>query len=438
MSAAAGGTEEGTVEQYPDLPFQLRFVMALLLGFLVGLERESVGIKKGSRGYAGVRTYSLIGLFGFGCAWLQQKTGADWALPVGLASLTALTVVGYLSKSREGHIGWTSEVAALLTFVIGALSLQADIWLPMALGVIGTFLLSEKSELEKQVERLDQVEFLAVLKFLIVSVIILPVLPNKEFKFTPFEIETTPFLINPRKVWFIVVMVSSIGFAGYFLSKKFGSKAGLWLSGLLGGIVSSTAVSVAAGRIAQRSPEQRASALQASLLASSVMYPRILALIWFIQPAVAVLFWWKLLALSAAGVVLALYIRKTEVEAGREAAPVQPSHNPFEIKPALVFAFLFLVLSVGTTFVKVIYGDKGLLALSAVIGITDIDPFILSLISHAKSLENLVVPAVLIAMMSNTIVKGIYFGALSKESRMAAGWRYGILAACHLPLILFF
>ena len=421
------------MEQYADLPFQLRFVMALLLGFLVGLERESVGIKKGSRGYAGVRTYSLIGLFGFGCAWLQ-KIGVVWALPVGLACLTALTVVGYLSKSREGHIGWTSEVAALLTFVMGGLSLLADIWLPMALGVIGTFLLSEKSELEKQVERLDQVEFLAVLKFLIVSVIILPVLPNKEF--TPFEIETTPFHINPRKVWFIVVMVSSIGFGGYFLSRKFGSKAGLWLSGLLGGIVSSTAVSVAAGRIAQRNPEQRASALQASLLASSVMYPRILALIWFIQPGVARLFWWKLLALSAAGVVLALYIRKTQVEAGREAAPVQPSHNPFEIKPALVFAFLFLVLSVGTTFVKVIYGDKGLLTLSAVIGITDIDPFILSLISHAKSLENLVVPAVLIAMMSNTIVKGVYFGALSKESRVAAGWRYGILAACHLPLIL--
>jgi len=421
------------VGQYADLPFQLRFVMALLLGFLVGLERESVGIKKGSRGYAGVRTYSLIALFGFGCAWLQ-KIGVVWALPVGLASLTALALVGYLSKSREGHIGWTSEVAALLTFVMGGLSLLADIWLPMALGVIGTFLLSEKSELEKQVERLDQVEFLAVLKFLIVSVIILPVLPNKEF--APFEIETTPFLINPRKVWLIVVMVSSIGFAGYFLSKKFGSKAGLWLSGLLGGIVSSTAVSVAAGRIAQRSPEQRASALQASLLASSVMYPRILALIWFIQPSIARLFWWKLLALSAAGVVLALYIRKTQVEAGREAAPVQPSHNPFEIKPALVFAFLFLVLSVGTAFVRVIYGDKGLLTLSAVIGITDIDPFILSLISHAKSLENLVVPAVLIAMMSNTIVKGIYFGALSKESRMAAGWRYGILAACHLPLIL--
>lgn len=424
------------MEQYADLPFQLRFVMALLLGFLVGLERESVGIKKGSRGYAGVRTYSLIALFGFGCAWLQQKTGADWALPVGLASLTALTIVGYLSKSREGHIGWTSEVAALLTFVIGALSLQADIWLPMALGVIGTFLLSEKSELEKQVERLDQVEFLAVLKFLIVSVIILPVLPNKEFPL--FEFEGTPFHINAYKVWFIVVMVSSVGFAGYFLSKKFGSKAGLWLSGLLGGIVSSTAVSVAAGRIAQRCPEQRASALQASLLASSVMYPRILALIWFIQADVALLFWWKLLALSAAGVVLALYIRKSEAEPARENRAVEPSHNPFEIKPALVFAFLFLVLSVGTTFVKVIYGDKGLLALSAVIGIADIDPFILSLVSHAKSLENLVVPAVLIAMMSNTIVKGIYFGALSKESRVAAGWRYGILAACHLPLILFF
>jgi uncharacterized membrane protein (DUF4010 family) len=418
----------------PDLTLQLRFVMALLLSFVMGLERESVGLKKGARGYAGVRTYTLIGLLGFGCAWLH-RVGVVGALPVGLTSLTAMALVGYLSKSREGHIGWTSEVAALLTFVLGALCLLAEaIWLPMALGIISTFLLSEKSELEKQVERLDQVEFLAVLKFLIVSVVILPVLPDQ--KFSPFPTETVPFEINPRKVWLIVVMVSSIGFAGYFLSKKFGSKAGLWLSGLLGGIVSSTAVSVAAGRIAQRAPEQRAGALQASLLASSVMYPRILALIWFIHSSAAPLFGWKLLTLAAVGLALALYIRKDRTEEKSDAAPVQPSHNPFEIKPALVFAFLFIVLSVGTAFVKTIYGGKGLLTLSAIIGVTDIDPFILSLVSHAGAVEHVVVQAVLIAMMSNTIVKGIYFGTLSKESRGAAGLRYGILAACHLPLIL--
>ena len=401
-----------------------RFVIALGLSFLIGLERESSALAHKGRAYAGVRTYSLIGVYGFGCAWLY-KEGIQWMLPIGLLSITALAVVGYLAKLKGGHVGWTSEVAAVLTFITGALCLLSDIWLALALGVVGTFLLSEKARFEQYVDRLDKTEFLAVVKFLLVTLIILPVLPNQTY---------TQFNLNPRKIWQIVVLVSSIGFAGYFLTKKFGDKVGFWLSGLLGGIVSSTAVAIAAGRIAQNKPEQSNNALQASLLASSIMYIRILVLIWFINPAFLHDIWWKLVILFVIGLALSIFRTHSKPENGK--THVGTLKNPFEIRPAMVFAFLFVVLSVATILVQKFYGNTGVITLAAIIGISDIDPFILSVVNQTIPVEALMVSAILVSMLSNTVLKGIYFGFLAKNARKATIIRFGILAILHIPIIL--
>ena len=400
----------------------LRLLVALLLGILIGLERESS--KKEFEEYAGVRTFTLLSLFGFGCAWLFQLQ-VTLALPLGLLAVGALTVLEYLTKRQGGHRGWTSEVAALLTYVIGALALLADVWVPMALGVIATLLLAEKAQIETYVERLEKTEFLAVVKFLLVTVIILPALPDRGY---------TRFALNPAHIWQIVVLVSSIGFVGYFLSKRFGKRVGLWLSGLLGGIVSSTAVTVAMGRLAQRSPEQRGSALQATLLASAVMYLRILVLVWILNPAFMPDLWWRLVLLFIVGVALAVPVRPAH--AVPSEPPTSTLQNPFEIRPAVVFASLFVVLSVATTLVKNAFGEAGLLTLSALVGVTDIDPFILSLIRGSAAVSRLIVTAILLAMMSNTIVKGVYFSMLVKPVRKATLWRFGLWAALHLPLAL--
>ncbi|WP_457654614.1 MgtC/SapB family protein [Rhodocaloribacter sp.] len=400
----------------------LRLLVALLLGILIGLERESS--KKEFEEYAGVRTFTLLSLFGFGCAWLFQLQ-VTLALPLGLLAVGALTVLEYLTKRQGGHRGWTSEVAALLTYVIGALALLADVWVPMALGVIATLLLAEKAQIETYVERLEKTEFLAVVKFLLVTVIILPALPDRGY---------TRFALNPAHIWQIVVLVSSIGFVGYFLSKRFGKRVGLWLSGLLGGIVSSTAVTVAVGRLAQRSPEQRGSALQATLLASAVMYLRILVLVWILNPAFMPDLWWRLVLLFIVGVALAVPVHPTH--AVPSEPPTSTLQNPFEIRPAVVFASLFVVLSVATTLVKNAFGDAGLLTLSALVGVTDIDPFILSLIRGSAAVSRLIVTAILLAMMSNTIVKGVYFSMLVKPVRKATLWRFGLWAALHIPLAL--
>ena len=291
--------------------YPLRLVVALGLGILVGLERESTKIEHHKLVFGGVRTHPLISLFGFGSAWLSEA-GLTFALPAGLIALGVLAGVSYWAKIGRQQFGVTSEVSGFLTFVTGALAFLVDIWAAVALGVINAFLLSEKSRLESFVERLDKTEFLAVLKFLIVTAIILPVVPDQAF---------TQFSLNPSKIWRIVVLVSSIGFVGYFLRRKFGPRVGLWLSGLLGGVVSSTALTIAVGRLAQREGGRSREALQAALLAASVMYLRLLVLIWILGPETLALLWWKLIALSLVGIGLALSVRPESDTGAGERTP---------------------------------------------------------------------------------------------------------------------
>jgi uncharacterized membrane protein (DUF4010 family) len=402
---------------------QLRFLIAIALGFLVGLERESRGTEISTKLTAGVRTYTLISLFGFGCAWLF-RLNVQFIIPIGIIVIGTMTLAGYIAKQKSGAIGWTSEIAALLTFVVGVLCLVADIWIPMALGIFTTLLLSEKAHLEQYIEKLDKSEFLAVIKFLIVTVIILPALPDKTY---------TRFNLNPYRIWQIVILVSSIGFVGYFLMKKFGDKYGLWLSGLMGGIVSSTAVSMAMGNIAKSNEHLARRAFQATILASSVMYLRILVIIYFINSGIAYDIWWKLFILFLFGILLAFFVHAKNDEV--KAIPLSSIQNPFEVKPAVIFASLFVILSIVTILVQQFLGEGGLLGLSAIVGVTDIDPFILSVINNEKLIENVIISAIIVSMMSNTFVKGIYFGFLSKGSRKQVSLSFAIWGLIHLILI---
>jgi len=402
---------------------ELRFLVALALGFLVGLERESTKIEEQKMVFGGVRTHPIISLLGFGCAWFY-KIGATMMLPVGLISIAALTSIAYIAKIKVERFGSTSEISALLTFVTGALALLVDVWIAMAIGVVNTILLSEKAALESYVERLNKVEFLATIKFLLVTVIILPVLPNQEY---------TRFKLNPTAIWQIVILVSTIGFVGYFLAKKFGQKIGLWLSGAFGGVVSSTAFTLAVGRIAQKNPLRAEESLQAAILASSVMYLKMLVLIWLVNSSFVSVLWWRMVILFLIGVALAVRVIWRSESNTQESTPTM--QNPFEIRPAMAFAALFVILSIATAFAKQTLGDPGVLGLSAIVGVSDIMPFILSLIHSTDPLSTVAVPAIVLAMMSNTIAKGVYFGALSPSTRKETAITYSAWALLHVPLL---
>jgi len=161
---------------------------------------------------------------------------------------------------------------------------------------------------------------------------------------------------------------------------------------------------------------------------------RILVLIWVIQPGLVALFLPRFLILAAIGAALCFTLRTGQPKVVGET--VEPTRNPFEIRPALLFAALFVLASVVMVMVTRLYGNVGLLVLAGAVGVTDIDPFILSLISRTADLQTMLLTAVLVAMMSNTMVKGIYFGFLAKQARTATLWRYGLWAALHIPVIL--
>ncbi len=404
-----------------DMTLALRLVVALAIGFLVGLEREGSRRENRPFFFGGVRTYPILSLFGFGCAWLFEH-GATGMLPAGLLAVAGVAGVAYFEKIRSGRFGATSEVSALLTFTAGALALLADMRLAMAIGVINTMLLSEKSALERYVERLDRAEFLATVKFLLVTAVIYPALPDVDY---------TVYRINPTKIWQIVMLVSAIGFGGYLLMRKLSPRVGLALSGLMGGIVSSTAVSVAAGRIARENPAQARAALQASLLASSVMYIRLVVLLAVFGGPLLWQAGGVLLSLAVTGFLMALTVAPPADAPGGPAPAMQ---NPVEIRVAVLFALLFVGLKVATGVARDHLGDVGVMALAALAGLADVDPFVLSIMQGPA--VRLAVSAILIAVMVNTFAKGIYFAVASRGSPKAALTRYGIWVAVHAVWLL--
>jgi uncharacterized membrane protein (DUF4010 family) len=187
------------------------------------------------------------------------------------------------------------------------------------------------------------------------------------------------------------------------------------------------------GRIAQKDPEQSADALRASMLAGSLMYPRVLILVYIINQDVGMALWWKALLLMVVGIGMSLTVSKSGTAINKDQMPVP--QNPFEIRPSLVFAVLFVILSVLTIIVRESLGDPGLVGLSVITGVSDIDPFILSLAHNPGEGIKLVTLAIVVAMMSNTMAKGIYFAILSKERRKESLTKYAIWALVHVPLL---
>jgi uncharacterized membrane protein (DUF4010 family) len=263
-----------------------------------------------------------------------------------------------------------------------------------------------------------------MLKFLLVTVVIYPALPN---------VNLTAYDLNPARIWQIVVLVSAIGFVGYILSRKVGPGVGVPLSGLLGGIVSSTAVSVATGRLARERPEQAGAALQATLLASSVMFLRLIVLVTVFGGGLSQGLNWRLGLLCVTGLILALTVRKDRAGAGVPEA-LSSISNPVEIRVALLFALLFVGLKVATGVAHAQFGQLGVLGLGTVSGLVDVDPFVLSVAQGALS-GRLAIQALLVAVMVNTLAKGLYFISLSGRNRFSVLWRYGLWALCHVPLM---
>jgi uncharacterized membrane protein (DUF4010 family) len=306
-----------------------------------------------------------------------------------------------LSQQGEAEApGVTTEISGLGTYLLGALVYQGHYWIAATIAVISLLLLELKEGLEGLSKRIAPQEILTLTKFLLLTAVILPILPNTDF---------TQYRINPFKTWLVVVAVSGISYGSYVLLSLTRQKSGVILSAVLGGAYSSTATTVA---LAKRSVQGQQPHLfsGAILLASAMMYVRLTVLLMFFSRSLLVMLAAPLMILAClAGLAGWLWSRVPSGGSARTKREFQP-RNPLELRAAVLFAALFLAVLVVTRVAVTRYGNAGIYSLAALVGLMDVDPFILGMTQSAGALAtpSLAASGILIAASSNNMMKGIY------------------------------
>jgi len=345
-----------------------RFGAALAIGALIGLEREHSHRRANEELFAGVRTFPLIALMGCVTALLSEQLGV-WSF-VGITIVFgALVTVAYFVESKYGDTGLTTEVSALVTFLVGALCYWDYLPLAAAISVVMTLLLSLKPEIRSLAYNLSQEDIYATLKFAVVSAIVLPVLPNRSFG--PFAV------LNPYKIWLMVVFISGISFLGYLLMKIIGPEQGIGLTGLLGGIASSTATTVSFARRSHRDQDLAKPFAMAIMISWTVMFVRVLIIVGTLNFQLLRGLWMPMAASILAGVAYCTYLYLTQRT--NEKSTFDYS-NPFELGPALTFGLLYGIILVVSKTMERHLGDTGLYLSSVVAGLTDVNAISLSVV----------------------------------------------------------
>ena len=416
------------IHQMP--PEVAKIVLVLFLSFLIGLEREEHKAAGGNYMFGGVRTFPLIGLIGFSMALVSGTQMLP--LTIGFLVVAGFLMLSYWHKLTQATVaGATTEISGLATFLVGALICYGHFWIATTLGVASLLLLDLKAGLEKLATTIAPREIFTFAKFLLLSAVILPVLPNQEFG---------PFHINPFKTWLVVVAISAISYASYVLQKLAKGQGGIVLAALLGGAYSSTVTTVVLakqGKV-QNQPHLFSGGI---LMASGVMYLRLAILLALFNKQLMAVLWMPFVSL-AVGAALFGWLWTRRADKGVQSIQQQEeTKNPLEMTTALLFAMLFLVMLVLTQLAVKYLGKAGVDTLAAIMGVSDVDPFIMGLTQAAGTLTpvNVAAGAILIAAASNNIVKGFYAYSMGGKKTGTMSLTFLLmLAACGLvPLIWF-
>ncbi len=377
-----------------------RLGLALAIGMLLGVERgwQLRQAPEGTR-IAGIRSFSLMGLLG-GLWGLLAEDGGAVTLAVGFAAFAALIIGAHLMHLRvvPADQGITTEIAELVTFCLGAAAARGYLAAAAAGGVVTLALLSLKESLHEFVERIRFVELKAAVNLLLISVVMLPVLPNRGFG--PGQ------TLNPYKLWWIVVMIAAISFVGYVAIRAAGPRIGTLLTGFFGGLASSTALTASFSRLGRTSPELQNLLAAGVVVAGATMFLRILLIVGILNakllPALAAPM--GAMALACAAGAIALWLDRRS--AGAATAP--PLTNPFELTTALKFGLFLGVIMVLSGLLQQWYGNRGIYGLAAVAGLADVDAISVSmarLAGRGTTTLAAAANAVAIAAFVNTTVK---------------------------------
>lgn len=397
-------------------------IVSLAIGLLIGIERgwKQRDAEEGTRA-AGLRTYGLIGLLGGVMALLSKEFGAI-LLGISFFAVTLMLTAVYYTKRLENNsdAGITSLVAALVTFALGATAALGEIIIASGIAVISALLLSQKPQLHGWLHALKENEIKAGIKLLIISVVLLPILPNRGYG--PWD------AFNPYLTWWMVVLISGISFFGYFAVKISGTNRGIIYTGFFGGLASSTALTLHFSRMAGRNQDLAPALAIGTLIACGTVFPRLLLVVSILNINLL-----PLLLLPAFIMALIIYLpflwywKYLHNKINSES----PLKNPLELKSALIFGiFLSVILLLGKA-LQEYFGNRGILILAGASGIADVDAITLSLaIMSADSLnvKTAAMGIILAASVNNLVKAGMALASGGRNIGLRVGLPLSISA----------
>lgn len=374
----------------------LTFVTSAAIGLLVGLERE-----RNPHAKAGLRTFALIAVLGSASSLVAQATASGWILAAALLAIGISIAGAHLldPETRADDYGTTTVAAALLVFVLGAVNVYGYRLLAVAVGIGMTALLHFKVELEVAAQRLTPTDIRSILQFGAVSAVVLPLLPNQPYG--PYGV------LNPFHIWLMVVLISGVSLAGYVAWRLTLERKGLLLTGLLGGVVSSTATTLVYARHARAATQPAASAQTVILLANVAMLARVLVIIAIVAPGA--LWAGAFTLLPAALLALPLALRRLK-RGAQETRAIDEHRNPTNLATGMIFAVFYAAILLVSAWLSEEVGARGVYALAAISGLTDVDAITLSslrlLATGAVELP-VAITTICVAVASNLVIKSI-------------------------------
>jgi uncharacterized membrane protein (DUF4010 family) len=379
-----------------------RFGASLIIGFLVGLQREYAYGDPDRKLSAGIRTFSLMGLIGCSAAFTTDILGSAIAFGAIILVTGAFLVASYYVTASKKHVGLTTEFAAMVTIMAGALCYWNYMALAVAIAVITTGLLSLKFEMHQFVRTLTREDIFATLKFAVITAIVLPVLPNTTYGAPPFNV------LNPYSIWLLVVFISGISFLGYILIKLLGPHQGIGLTGLLGGMVSSTAVTLGFSERSKQINTLAGPLGLAIMISWATMFFRVAIIVAVLNLNLLKAIWLPMGITAIICLAYSYYLYRFQKTESLENIAFS---NPFNLGPAIKFGILFAIILLISRTAQLYFGEVGIYLSSILAGLADLNAISLSLanLSLDTSSVSLLVAgrSIVFASVANTIVKGI-------------------------------
>ncbi|OOG78063.1 hypothetical protein B0E43_02835 [Algoriphagus sp. A40] len=410
--------------------FIIRLLVAVGIGSVIGLERQYTAMKEKSQGFAGIRTFVFLVLLGFVAA-VFNFLFSPWVYVAIFLGVSIMIASTYWFTASQGDRGSTTEFSSLLAFVLGSLTLIGLIEISLMITVLTVLVLSSKFRIRTIVGMITAEEMYDFIRFVVIALLIFPFLPDQNFG--PYNV------LNPKEIGWVIILTSGLGLVGYILTKFLGANKGILLGGIVGGLVSSTAVTWVYAKKSKENESLSASCATAILAASSIMFIRVL--IWTfifnqtlfnrLLPAIGLVF------LSAIGITLFIFFKRQNQKNTETEIPLK---KPLDLKNALVFGVIYSVILLVVSYANENLGESGTLVSSAVAGFSDIDAITISIskMTGVKLDLGIAALAILIASISNTLVKmgiGIYAGSKTLRKNLLIG--YGTMFLTALATLIF-